>query len=559
MPRSRTWFVLGLLVALVCATPGCGGGRGGSDGSSSGGIDVGLISRTTTSRKTVTLSNPLDAAATVSVLGSTARLAFDAASLPAAPVAAGATFTCDLLVTPSASGLLSDQIALKYTAGAQEEAVLYRVTATVEVVSVEALPGALDFGNVAFGAQVDRSFTVRNRSGLSPVTYTSASLPTNDAAVVSPAFPFTLDPNSDRLVTIRWRPFNAMSPIDATATLNPASTVGSVGCQVRVTPLAGMATIELGTRLLTNGLGEELTVQVPATVWALQIEAWREGHPYPDLANTPPDPDLPHPTRELISFANFDAPDGTDHTFGWHAMNGSFAAHLPCSPDRADQLAVGGGTYRFQLRISDPPAAPVPVRVRAVMKAAPGGTPQMNGTLDLNLWIDTGTDLTASTAPTDPTLQAALAQADTWFRTRGIAFGDIDYYAYDGSSPTGFTSAADRAAAIRATLLAMPAGVLERPNLFVEKSNGGHGGRIPGCSTARCNTSVVLAGYQGNLSYLIAHELLHHLGLWHIGEKPMDVGTGAQPPNLMDPAFAQMGTTISPYQGTMLRGHPFVR
>jgi hypothetical protein len=557
MPRISVLLVL--VAALSGAAPGCGGGGGGSDGTSADVINVGLISRTTTSRRTVTLTNPLNAPATVSALGTTARLAWDAASLPASPVASGATFTSDLLLTPSASGPLSDQIALLFAAGAQEEAVSYQVTATVEVVTVEALPGSLEFGNVVFGAEVQQSFAVRNRSGLSPVTYTSASLPTNDATVVSPAFPFTLDPSSERLVTLRWRPFNSMSPIDAMATLNPSSTVGSVGCRVRVTPVAGMATIELGTQLLTNGLSEELTVQVPAAAWALQIEAWREGHAYPDYANALPDPNLPHPARELISFANFDAPDGTDHTNGWWAANGSFAASLPTSPDRADQLTAGGGTYRFQLRITDPPASPVPMRVRALVKGAPGGARPAQGALDLNLWIDMGTGLTAATAATDPALQAAIAWFDALLRTRNIALGDIDYYEYVETNPTGFTSFADRLAAIRATLLGMPAGVQERPNVFIGNHNGGSGGRTPGCATARSNHNAITAGYLGNLNFLLAHEVLHYLGLWHVGDRSLDVVTGGQPPNVMDPGVGQTGTTLSPWQGILVHAHPFVR
>ena len=127
-----------------------------------------------------------------------------------------------------------------------------------------------------------------------------------------------------------------------------------------VAPVAGTAMLDLGLRDFVNGLTEVFHVDVPAHVWALQVEAWRPGLLYPDYVGFPPDASLPHPSREMIDLALLESPDGASHHTGWGPTNGAFAACMPRSHRLDDQVPPGGGTWRFQLSLSDAPAGAVP-------------------------------------------------------------------------------------------------------------------------------------------------------------------------------------------------------
>jgi hypothetical protein len=214
-----------------------------------------------------------------------------------------------------------------------------------------------------------------------------------------------------------------------------------------------------------------------------------------------------------------------------------------------------GGKYRFQFSLSDP-GIEAPVRVRAFLKATPDGTPPPTGTLDLNVWLHAATGVTPEMAAGDSRLQAGLAQFGSMLQGVGIALGDMDYFAYgDGSPPPG----PEPWASLREAIPRAPGVVLDRLNVFLDPGSGGGAAQIPTCAVAWSNHSWALAGYNGNLGYLIAHECAHCLGLSHLGERPMDVASGSLPMNLMDVFFQQGGNTLSPMQGVVLRAHPFVR
>lgn len=544
-------FATCLLLVLSTLAAGCGGG-GGSSSSDTAAIEVGLVSGTEPTRKTVTLRNPRDAAATVSALGAVFRMRFDAATLPTAPVPAGGTFTCDLVLTPIGPGAFTDQLGLLFRVGGDEGvAVLYSVTGATEQVVLEATPAVLEFGAPPFGGQADRALQLRNRSTVSTVTYTSASLPP-DVRVVSPALPCPVAPGEAVSFTLRWSPWTSMAPRDTTATLNAASTAGSLSFQVRGQPAPGTVVVDYGYRLITDGLGELLTVDVPAPVWALQVEAWIEGAEVPEGVHSG------LILSELMSLATFERPDGTDCSQGWHPAPGAFAACLPRGTGTANRIQPGGGTYRFRFRMEDTAGDAVPVRVRAHLKGA--AQPVAAGLIDLNLWVEPGLGVTAATAPTDAYLQGVLARTDQILAQIGLAIGNVDYYDFDMTA--GFNDGIAMEIAIRDALTNLPAGVKERLNLFLGPHASGYGGRLPGCATARSNHSFAHAGSNVPATLfeiVIAHEILHHLGLWHLGTGPaVGVGPNGIPRNVMEPV-APIGTFLSPGQGEVARAHPFVR
>ena len=551
--------VRGPTVAVLMSLLGAcgGGGAGDSGGAAPSDFNLGLVAGAGPSDRVVQLVNPLASPAQTRPMASTPQLRFDVSSFPTAPVPGGATFTCEITVVPFGPGEIVGMVSVEFASAAETRVVQYSVRAEAEVVDVAATVALLDFGAPPYGTPADRTLTLINRSRLSPVQYTSASFPTTDFTVVEPPLPFTLGALQTKSVKVRLKPVRSITPVNAEATLNPAGPVGTIPFSVRATPTAGTAIIDFGDRMFVNGLTEVFEVFVPAQAWALQVEAWRPGHLLPNLF-TLPQAGVPDSTKELMTVALFEAPNGSLYNILLPA-NGSTAVCLPFSPSRAHDLWEGGGTYRFQFQVTDLPASQVPVRVRAIVKATPDGADPMVGTLDLNLWIDRRTGLTAATAPTDPFLQGCLAQAGLIFQQVGIQIGDIDYYEYQEGADGEFVTDAIREAGIREALPKSPGVVLDRVNLFVGNHNGGNGGRFTGCAVAYSNLSEVSAGYTGNLTYLIVHEITHHLGLRHLGEMAMDVAPGAQPPNIMDPNFGQAGNTLSPGQGRVIRAHPFVR
>jgi hypothetical protein len=544
-------FLLSLLGA--CG----GGGAGGSGDSAPRDFDLGLVAGAGPSDRVVQLVNPLAGPAQARPMASTPQLRFDVSSFPAAPVPAGSGFTCEITVVPVGPGEILGMLSVEFASAAETRVVAYSVRAEAEVVDVSATVALLDFGAPAYGTAADRTLTLVNRSRLSPVQYTSASFPTTDFAVVEPALPFTLGALQTKSVKVRLQPVRSIVPVNAAASLNPAGQVGTIPFSVRAAPAAGTAIVDFGERMFVNGLTEVFEVFVPAEAWALQVEAWRPGHLLPNLF-TLPQAGVPDSTKELMSLALFEAPDGGRYNIVLPA-NGCTAALLPFSPSRAHNLWEGGGTYRFQFQVTDLPTSQVPVRVRAILKATPDGADPMVGALDLNLWIDRRTGLTAATAPGDPFLQGCLTQAGLIFQQVGIQIGDIDYYEYQEGADGEFVTDVIREASVREAMPKTPGVVLDRVNLFVGNYNGGNGGRTPGCAVAYSNCSEVGAGYTGNLTFLIVHEIAHHLGLRHINEMIMDVFPGAQPPNVMDTTVGQAGNTLSPMQGRVLRAHPFVR
>ena len=75
----------------------------------------------------------------------------------------------------------------------------------VGVPSISVAPDLLDFGRVDVGQSLDKALMVRN-TGTAALSVTGITSDNPRFSVVAPAVPFTLEPNGERVVTVRFSP-----------------------------------------------------------------------------------------------------------------------------------------------------------------------------------------------------------------------------------------------------------------------------------------------------------------------------------------------------------------
>jgi hypothetical protein len=99
---------------------------------------------------------------------------------------------------------------------------------------IEVTPTPLDFGSVAVGQSATRELTVRN-TGTAELSVTSSPSTTAPFSVVPPTGPFTVAPNTEQLVTVRFSPttVGGQSGVLSIASNDPAAATVSIPLQGR--------------------------------------------------------------------------------------------------------------------------------------------------------------------------------------------------------------------------------------------------------------------------------------------------------------------------------------
>lgn|GEM_PF-2209463 len=556
------WLAVSSLVLFLAAQPGCGGGGGGApQGPAPTVVDLGTVSATRVTVTSRTFRNPLAVAATATEPTAGGPFRLDPGSLPVL-VAAGANVSLPLVFSPDAPGLQEGEVTVLFTAGTQSAAASESYRATVEALGLSAAPSLLDFENVMPGATRNLTTRLSNASALSPVTISAFTAPSAEVAIVSPSLPFTILPGAQVDVSVRLTA-TAADALDGVLRLGPGDAGGPLDLTLRANQQLREVITNFGTVAFFAGDTAELQVAVPADAISLSLEA------------------LAGPT-DLLGLAALSGPGAKVYenststgAYIWNPGQEAFATQVP-NTDRPDvQLVPGGGTYKFRIRRLSGSAASC--AVRAIVERRPGGL-NVDGVLDLNVWLAQGLTVNAASAPLETRLQAVLTSLDGILAGQGVRLGDIDYYDVNDSTYDFVTSAEFGG------LLALTASAsVERLNLFfVQEALGGGvvgvAGTIGGPRINGTTVSGVMSVYDGfgtsTIGLVAAHEIGHFLGLYHTVEQTgghdfMDdtaqcptSGTNAACPTAGGGYLmhwqALGGTTITNGQGVVLRGHPLV-
>jgi hypothetical protein len=228
-------------------------------------------------------------------------------------------------------------------------------------------------------------------------------------------------------------------------------------------------------------------------------------------------------------------------------------------------------------------AAAGKVEVTVVAKTTTDGLLPEVGVLDLNLHFTGAQGLTAESAKTDATFQAALDRMRVIYSQVGISLGEITYRDIDASYAVIETFDGPESDLIQ--MFEESAGNPTGLNMFFvdELSAGQFGGfgmvlgiagGIPGPpllqGSPRSGVAVAVKPVEGapaSLETTMAHEAGHFLGLFHTSEQNFFGGPGIHDPLPDTPQNDEgylmfntgAGDVLSVQQGVVMRSNPFVR
>lgn len=566
--RRLLSLVILLVLGPVLMLGACGGGGGpGADGSAQ---DLGTFALVPASVIPWPVTNPLDEAATLTLLSADPPFGFEPGTFPLL-LGAGATAPLPLVFTPSAPGPVSGTLRLHLQGATTSRGIDQLVRATAEAVTFAATPAVLDFGTVEVGLTEQRQVVLENRSARSTVTLSDLAFPSPAYELLGSGLPATLGPQDQVTLTVRFTP---PGPIvaDGTLLVGPTDLGGAVPVPLRArSPGEGSEEVTDFGSVPFDGLGRtaQMSVLVPGDAISLTIEAYGAGGGSFGLAELLGPGDTVYENLQLTG------------NFVWNAGSPVFSATVP-NTDRADvQLVPGGGTYLFRIwRVNGATEA---VDVRTIVERRPAATSGI-GTLPLNIWLARGIAPTAATAASDARLQQMIGRIRSTYAAKGVALGDIDYY--DVEDPA--FDRIDGDAEFRAMLRLTSAATEERLNLFfvvaIPFGNlgggtiGGIAGTISGPKRAGTGLSGVMCAYSGAsatvLGLVAAHEIAHYLGLYHTVEAsgehdflddtldcPANGTNGTcttEGANYLMHWFATGGDVLTATQGRVLRGHPLM-
>jgi len=214
--------------------------------------------------------------------------------------------------------------------------------------------------------------------------------------------------------------------------------------------------------------------------------------------------------------------------------------------------------------VPEPSEADVALQIMA--KVAP--TLPEAGRLDMNLHFTGAAGLDASAARTDVELQAALDELQAVYAEADITLGEVRYLDVDPAFQTlhDFYPPTDM---MELLATVHPDASPDAVNVFFvsELGDGALGkATVPGPPYAGTPQSGVVVAFDESepLSLVLAHELGHHLGLWHtqdpigadlVSDQLSD--TGDYDTNVM--SSEQRGGVLTEQQRRVLLSHPFVR
>jgi hypothetical protein len=534
----------------------CGGGGGGGE-SATAEVDLGLFSATIPATTNLPRNNPLGGTAKVEAISATGPFTLeDDPALRAVP--GGAVVNLPIRFTPTGSGLHEGTLQLRWTSDTTTLEQTLELRATGEPLSWVITPDQLLFGDVLNGQIDEVDITFLNQSGASPVTFTSADVPAGFSIVGSP-FPLRVDPGLSGMLTVRYEPTETRI-YDSLLRLGPDDIGGDLRLILRANSSgAGEVTVDLGEQTLTAGVTSEASVEVPADAISVTFEARGNSNDTITLE-----------TLEGPGGKVYEDPGGFGPQVFWPTRE-LFAARIPSTDEAANRLVSGGGTYKVRFRLQSGSSSALQVTAR--IEARPGAN-TTEEELPLNVFLAPSLGIPTSSASSHIPLQSALAQAEAIFQTRGISFGDIDYYAI---GDTQFDDVAE--SEIPALMRTASAATEPRLNVFLVRSvwNGFLLGYSPSIGAGKVNgvsSGGVVVQFQGltpnQAGEVMAHECCHCLGIWHTTEGngtfdhitdtpecpvgiPGSCGTIGGGQLMYFEAFR--GTTLTAGQGFVLRRH----
>jgi len=557
--RLAAGFALAVVLGFTTA---CGGSGGGGIPEPPPLLELGTFSATVPTRVSRTFLNPLAAVATVSAPDTDGPFSIDPGDVPVqANALAGVNL--GIVFIPTGPGEATGTIRVRFTAGAQVADQLFEVRATGEALTWTVNPDPLDFGDVLPGDSSELEVTLRNDSQRSPVTFTSALMPSTAVAFTTNPFPLTIRPGETVSLFVTYSPMgdtgdggilrigsnDVGGPVDVNVWANSTGT--------------GERVIDFGALPLSLGDTPELSVDVPATAVSLTFEGTMTDAAVVGLRS------LVGPGGKVYENVSSTGP------VLWMEGKKTFTVHLPSSDQLSTRLVAGGGTYKFRLRRIS--GSGVTMDVRVIMEMRSNGT-NPNAVLPLNIFLASGLTPTKSTAANDPNLQSMLTQVDQILSAQGISLGDIDYYDILNSSFDQIAQGEEEE-----LFQLSGAATKVRCNLFLVKQVWGGmllglSGAIDGSKRNGDRVTGVVSLYTdvntSAIAIIVAHEMLHYLGLWHtveangvwdqINDTPNcpAVGTGAgcsvEGGGLLMHWQGNGGKVFTAGQGLVVRGHPLL-
>lgn len=527
------WYGATLLLGILS---GCGAGGGG--GGQSSAISFGTVTANAPTVRNVAFANPVAGASTVEAVGATGPFRAADGELPAfAP--GGADFAVGVQFEPPGPGEFTGTVTIRFVpaGGGSSSEVTVAVRATAEAAKPSTPTAGLDFGDVLVTTTATRKLTLFNAAAHTSYRVFAPLLP-DGFSFPAVSFPITMAPRETRVLDLAYAPaaptthaFDLVFPHDA-----------GVGVTLKV-PVAARTSgwpeevvVEYGDVALdANGDTPWLEVEVPMDAISLTVEATAT-------------------KAETIELSGLEWPGGYAPALPpaglqWPTWKrGIRSVTVPWTDLGTEQLAPGGGTYRFRFRRESGPAPTL--RVRALIESRPGAVVAA-GVVDLNVFVAASYNLTPAQVPA--WFQSTVAAADPLLATAGLRIGNVTGYILDPLfNQVDITSGPY---AMQALFEQSANAVETRVNVFVTwlVPIGGAAGMVQGPASNGWSESGVVVNGPGN-GYYVAHEIGHYLGLHHIQQ---DAITDTNP--LTTDNVMWNGTTFTPGQAYVILRHPLVR
>lgn len=247
----------------------------------------------------------------------------------------------------------------------------------------------------------------------------------------------------------------------------------------------------------------------------------------------------------------------------WYLQDTRISAMLvPNTPD----IAWSPGTHCASFYAP----AVAEVDVQALLKLSPTGD-VTSGVLDLNFYVmNLGgmpcgvDDLNATSAPSHPVLQNAIDGMRGIYGQMGVSIGTITYHDRSTYPALDVVDGNDQQELAQLFALATDSSGYS-VDVFLMRALGGVVGTASVVTGPAGKHTIPHAGVAVNaqadclsasLASLLAHEIGHHLGMFHIDADPI-ADTTTDPTNFMSQTAE--GTIASAGQGFVLRRHPNVK